>query len=92
MKIYRCANCEHDTYDNHVIYCNSKKSGWRTCESGRYVYSQQFCPFYEQGKLQGDWEPDSMEIEESEQFKNYIEKQKKNDLKVAQQLIQKWTT
>lgn len=63
-----------------------------TCVSGRYVYSQQFCPFYEQGKFQGDWEPDLMEIKESEQFKNYIEKRKKNDLKTAQQLIQKWTT
>ena len=72
VAVHECANFElDDGFGRRSTYCNSPSSGRYECGC-KYVYAQQFCPFYKEGRLRGEWVVSGAEIEAAENIRRRL--------------------
>ena len=70
VAVHECANFElDDGPGSHSTYCDSPASGRYECGC-KYIYAQQFCPFYKEDRLRGEWVISKAEIEAARKFRN----------------------
>lgn len=75
MKVYECKHFEYDydDFDNYYLchatpmIFNNKLECTTKCK-----YARKFCPYYEKGKLIGDWKISKDELTEAKKFKGRI--------------------
>ena len=70
--VFECAHYELDQDDlsgcgESWSWCHCGDSGRSFCDC-KYIYAQQFCPFYKRGNLRGRWEISEMEHESVNEF------------------------
>jgi len=72
--VYECKHFEYE-YDDlgKYCWCHNEESGRQMCDCHR-IYAQQFCPFYEKGKLRGKWVIDESDMEAARKFVKEFQK------------------